>query len=44
MDPKEIKTQRERERYEKRKDEITKRRRQLRELKKNSTAPVKFPA
>jgi hypothetical protein len=36
-DPKELKRQRDRERYAKNKDEILKRRRQSRELKKQST-------
>ena len=39
-DPKEKKRQRERERYAKNKDEILKRRHQLRELRKQSTTPV----
>jgi len=40
IDPRELKRQRDRKRYAKNKDEILKRRRQLRELKKQSTAPV----
>jgi hypothetical protein len=37
IDPKEVKRQRDRERYAKNKDEISKRRRELRELKKKKT-------
>uniref|UniRef100_A0ACD6A071 Uncharacterized protein n=1 Tax=Avena sativa TaxID=4498 RepID=A0ACD6A071_AVESA len=40
IDPRELKRQRDRKRYAKNKDEILKRRRQLRELKKQSTAPM----
>jgi hypothetical protein len=39
-DPREVKRQRERERYANNKDEILKRRRQIRDLKKQSTAAV----
>jgi hypothetical protein len=39
-DPREVKRQRERERYANNKDEILKHRRQIRELKKQSTAAV----
>jgi hypothetical protein len=39
-DPKEVKRQRDREWYAKNRDEISKRRRQLRELKKQSTTDV----